>query len=350
MKVNKIEYIELYVANPLKTAVFYKSCFGFDILSCASPEKGLKDKISYILRCNDANLVISSSPDPNSEISSEIFKHDDFVKDVAFSVKNVEEIFQKSISNGALEVLKPTTITDGKNKIIKATVCVFGNVNHSFIEKISGEDLLPFYSSLSIKNDEISNLSDIDHVAIAVKQNEMDKLASFYQNTFCFHILYKEDIDFGSNGMRSVVVANESENIKLTILEPISKTQVSQIEKFIKNNNSKSGVQHIAFRTSNIIESVKRIKNNAINTLNVPLEYYESINTSIKKSLGESFYLSAKQLGILLDDDEDGQLLQVFTMPLQNRQTFFVEIIERRNSKSFGSKNIQALYKAVQGL
>jgi 4-hydroxyphenylpyruvate dioxygenase len=350
MNLINIEYIELYVSNALKSAGFYRDAFGFSIVGYGSPDTGLSDKISYILKSGSCRLVLSSGIDSGSTISTEVALHDDFVKDIAFNVEDVKKTFNHAMAKGAQGILEPTICSNGEHNIIKATINSFGNVNHSFIQGISTTDLLPFYRPLNRSNVYGTRIKGIDHIAFAVRKGMLDRVSKFYKNALNFHLLYKEDIDLGSSGMRSVVMASKDENIKVTIVEPISNTEISQVEKFITNNNNIPGVQHIAFASEDIIDSVKRIKENGIGLLHIPKEYYRSISSSLRQKLGESVFHSIEQFEILVDEDNNGQLFQVFTKPLQNRETFFAEIIERRGAKTFGSRNIKALYKAVQGL
>ena len=348
MSLNKIDYIEFYVFNAFQAANFYKSVLGFDIIAYGGPETGLKDKISYILKQGTIKLIISSALDTNSAILQHVFLHDDGIKDIAFSTKNTSAIFEESIKMGAISVLEPSEINDGKEKIIKATVASFGNTVHSFIERQTPSDILPFYAPLHYATQNIDiGLEAIDHLAIAVEGGTIKKWQEFYENVFGFHLFYSEDIYLGNSGMRSVVVANRKENIKFTLVEPVSGLEKSQVDTYISYNKG-AGVQHLAFLSEDIIQTVNSLKDLGINFLNIPESYYEGLKGTIYQKLDNDKLDSIKKLNILVDEDKEGYLMQVFSKPLQNRPTFFIEIIQRENAKGFGSGNIKALYEAVQ--
>ena len=348
MLLNKIDYIEFYVFNAFQAANFYKSELGFDIIAYVGSETGLKDKISYILKQGMIKLVISSSIDTSSSILKHVFLHDDGVKDIAFSTDNVKSLFETSTKMGATAVLTPTEVNDGKEKIIKATVVSFGNTVHSFIERQTPTDILPFYKPLHYTSQNIDiGLEAIDHLAIAVEGGTIKKWQEFYENVFGFHLFSSEDIYLGSSGMQSVVVANREENIKFTLVEPVSRSEKSQIDTYISYNGC-AGVQHLAFLSKDIIHTVNSLKDLGINFLDIPESYYEGLKETIRQKLDSDKIASIKKLNILVDENKEGYLMQVFSKPLQNRPTFFIEIIQRQNAKGFGSGNIKALYEAVQ--
>ncbi len=348
MSLNKIDYIEFYVFNAFQAANFYKSVLGFNIIAYGGPETGLKDKISYILKQGTIKLVISSAININSSILKHVVLHDDGIKDIVFSTKNTNALFAESIEMGATSILEPSEINDGKEKIIKATIASFGNTVHSFIERQTSSDILPFYTPLhyAYKNLNIG-LESIDHLAIAVEGGTIKKWQEFYENVFGFHLFYSEDIYLGNSGMRSVVVANKEENIKFTLVEPVSGLEKSQVDTYISYNKG-AGVQHLAFLSKDIIQTVNSLKALGINFLNIPGSYYEGLTETIHQKLDNDTLDSIKKLNILADEDKEGYLMQVFSKPLQSRPTFFIEVIQRENAKGFGSGNIKALYEAVQ--
>ena len=191
MSLNKIDYIEFYVFNAFQAANFYKSVFGFDIIAHGGPETGLKEKISYILKQGAIKLLISSAIDTTSPILQHVFRHDDGIKDIAFLTKNTSALFEESIKMGASSVLEPSEINDGKEKIIKATIASFGNTVHSFIERQTPSDILPFYEPLHYAPQNIDiGLEAIDHLAIAVESGTIKKWQEFYESVFGFHLFY----------------------------------------------------------------------------------------------------------------------------------------------------------------
>ena len=358
----KIDHLEFYVFNALQAANFYKSSFGFKIIAYAGPDTGMKDKISYILKHGSITLVVSSAVDPDSDIIKHVIKHDDSVKDIVFMTGDVHTLFEHSIKNGAIPIMPPTIIEDGDMSIIKATIASFGDVVHSLIQRQDliqehDRDILPFYKfihktiSLPQTPKTTPIIDAIDHLAIAVGSDSITKWQKFYQDVFGFHLFYSEDIDLGKSGMRSLVTANETENIKLVFVEPISKQEKSQIDNYLSYNNGE-GVQHLAFLSSDIICAIKYLQTQGINFLNVPASYYSNLDNSVIQRLGPQKISDLQELNILVDailnDKENKILMQAFTKPLQNRPTFFTEIIQRDKADGFGSKNIKALYEAVQ--
>lgn len=354
----KIDYIEFYVSNAFQAANFYKSVFGIEIIAYADSNTGMENKISYMLKHGSITIVISSSANPDSDIMKHVAKHDDSIKDIALITDDVYALFERSTKNGAIPIMAPTIIDDGKTRIIKAIIASFGDVVHSLIQKQNfiheqdSDNILPFYRPMPSQTvDIIPIIEDIDHLAIAVRSNSITQWQKFYQDIFGFHLFYSEDIDLGTSGMKSLVMVNETENIKFVFVEPVSKQEKSQIDNYISCNNGE-GVQHLAFLSSDIIYTITSLQKQGINFLNVPANYYSSLNTSVIQTLGQQKIDTLRKLNILVDTNlsnaETKILMQAFTKPFQNRQTFFVEIIQRYKADGFGSNNIKALYEAVQ--
>ena len=347
----KIDHIEFYVSNAFQAASFYKSFFGFDIIAYAGPTTGMQDKISYLLKQENINLTISSSINSDSHITNHILKHDDSVKDIVFLTEDVHSLFAHSIANGATTVMEPIEIDDGSTKIIKATISTFGDTVHSFIEKQG--DNLPFYKMINTKKRYVTHsmLSTIDHLAIAVEAGSIKKWQKFYQDALGFHLFFSEEVDLGHSGMKSLVMVNKEDSIKLVFVEPISREELSQVDNYLLHNNG-AGVQHIAYLTQDIVKTIKYLTKQGIDFLKVPANYYAKLDQIITKKLGQQKINQLKEFNILIDavlnSQEDKILMQTFTKPLQNKPTFFVEIIERMQNNGFGSGNIKALYEAIQ--
>lgn len=346
--INKIDYLEFYVFNAFQAANFYRSVLGFNIIAYGGPETGLKDKISYILVQEEIKLIISSTIDKQSPIIRHVLSHDDSIKDIAFLCDDTSSTFKECIKLGAIPVLPPQEINDGKEKIIKASIATFGDTVHSFIERHNDSEILPYYTKLPyMSSTKKVGLKSLDHLAIAIEKSTIKKWQNFYKKIFEFHLFYSEDIELGKSGMRSIVLANRKENIKLVFVEPISEKEKSQIETYI-NYNGGAGVQHIAFLSSDIIHSVKTLIKHGVKFLEVPASYYEGLNFPTNQEFNKENISSIRNLNILVDRDNDGYLMQVFSNPIQNSPTFFIEIIQRGKSKGFGSGNIRALYSALQ--
>ncbi|MDI9640594.1 4-hydroxyphenylpyruvate dioxygenase [Geitlerinema splendidum] len=346
--IKNIDYIELYVFNAFQSACFYKAVFGFNIIGHAGPETGITDKTSYILEQGNIRLLISSPRDRKSAPFQKIIDHDEYVKDVAFTVTDIRTVYEQAIKAGAKSVLSPTLIEDGRTKLIKACIQTFGNTIHTFIERDETTNFqLPYYEHFQDPPNTFEvGLEDLDHIAIAVETGQIELWKNFYSNVFNFHTFHKEDIFTSDNGMKSIVVSDANEVIKFVLVEGISKSKTSQIDNYISYNGC-SGIQHLAFSTKNIYNAATLLTKQGINFLKIPESYYADLPDNLKEHFLERM-TQIKDLNILLDAEKNGYLLQMFTRPLQNFPTFFIEIIQRENSQGFGSNNIKALFRAVE--
>lgn len=343
-----IDYIEIYVFNAFQAACFYRSVFGFDIIAYAGPETGMKDKISYLLYQGNIHLLISSARDRSSPLLKHVISHDESVKDIGFTTQNASKLYEMARSKGAVSILEPTEFYDGEVKTIKATIQTFGNTVHSFIEReFSSPFRLPFYMALNYSsNNMVVGLESLDHIAVAIETGSLEKWRRFYEEALGFHVFYAEDVYTNDSGMKSVVVSDPSETVKLVLVEGVSNKKKSQIENYISYHGS-SGVQHLAFTSRDIFKTATLLQNQGIKFLEIPEVYYESMPSALKKILQDKMEM-IKHLNILVDLEKQGYLMQMFTRPLQNLPTFFIEIIQRENSTGFGSNNIKALYEAVE--
>jgi 4-hydroxyphenylpyruvate dioxygenase len=341
------DYIEIYVFNALQAANFYRTIFGFDIIAYGGPETGLKDQISYLLLQGSIRLLISSGISRGSSILKHVINHDESVKDIAFTIHNVPKLYEAAKRAGAISVLEPTEIYDGKVRTIKATIAAFGNTVHSFIER---ENLIlhefPFYTPLNyLANKNPIGLEKLDHVAIAVETGSIEKWQKFYEDVLGFCVLYAEDVYTNDSGMKSVVVSDPTKTIKFVLVEGVSIKKKSQIENYISYHGC-SGVQHLAFSTKDIIKAANLLQNQGIKFLEIPGTYYDNISPILKDMLKDKMQ-DIRYSNILVDLEQHGYLMQMFTRPLQNRPTSFIEIVQRENSTGFGSNNIKALFEAV---
>lgn len=342
-----IDYVEVYVFNAFQAANFYRSAFGFDIVAYSGPETGINDQVSYFLRQNFINMLITSSLNRESPLLKHVINHDDSIRDIAFLTNNVGKMYEKAIKAGATPILEPTDILDSKTRITKATIATFGNTVHSFIEREDSSHNLPFYKPLNYSSNKFSlGLENIDHIAIAIKTGELEKWKKFYENVLGFHVFYSEDVYTNDSGMKSVVVTDPTETIKFVLVEGVTKKKKSQIENYITYNGC-SGVQHLAFLARDIIKAANTLQQNGIKFLEIPNTYYDSIPSELKKTLHNKIE-ALQHSNILIDQEDNGYLMQMFTRPLQNLPTFFIEIVQRENSIGFGSNNIKALYEAVE--
>ena len=343
-----VDYIEIYVFNAFQAANFYRSVFGFDIIGYAGPETGLKDQVSYFLRQGSISLLISSAIHGDSSPSKFVVNHKESIKDVAFTTTDVSMLYETALRAGAVSILEPTEIYDGKLKITKATIATFGNTVHSFIEREDPSSYeLPFYTPLRYPSNNISvGLENLDHIAVALETGSMELWKNFYEEVLGFYVFSAEDIYTDASGMKSVVISNPAETIKFVLVEGVSGKKPSQIENFVSYHGC-SGVQHIAFSSKNIIATASLLQKQGIKFLEIPETYYENIPPALKKNLQDKMEI-IRYSNILVDLEKHGYLMQMFTRPPENLPTFFIEIIQRENSIGFGSNNIKALYEAVE--
>lgn len=341
--IKKIDHVELYVANIVQATSFYKNTFGFKTIA----ERIFDDeKVSNLLTQGNIQLILTSSKNPKDNISKQVNLHGDFVKDISFEVVGIEKIFSQIISNDFKVVEFPTKLEYQGNVIIKAKIATFGDVEHTLIEKIdcNKKFILPDYPVLDNDIKIEANLQTIDHVAIAV--DNLYEWKNLYQQGLNFYQFYQETIETKHTGMDSIVMNSPNNSVKFVFVAPKKGTYKSQIEKFLEYNSS-CGVQHLAFSTQNILDTIKYLKQNNIEFLPIPDSYYENLPIVLKEKFKSSFN-TIKELRILLDQDDDGYLQQIFTKPLQTTPTFFLEIIQREGANSFGRNNIMALFKAVE--
>lgn len=346
---HKIAYVELYVANIIQATNFYKNALGFNIVAQGISTNGrTSNKISNILTQGSIYLILTSSLDYKDLLSKQVNVHGDFVKDISFEVTNIYKVYNQAISQSFVSIEKPNVISHQGNKVIKAKIGTFGDVVHTLIEKIHCKDefVVPGYPVLNFQKETSpsSKIDKLDHVAIAV--DNLNKWKEFYRDGLGFYQFYQETIETKRTGMDSVVMNSNNDIVKFVFVAPKKTTYKSQIEKFLEYNNA-SGVQHLAFSTQDIISTVRHLKKHHIEFLAIPDEYYDNLSDTLKKYF-QNIFSSIKELGILVDQDNDGYLQQIFTKPIQTKPTFFLEIIQRSGAYSFGKNNITALFKAVE--
>lgn len=351
---NGFAYIELYADSAKQSAFFFSHAFGFTPIGYKGLETGCKDKACIILNQGEVNLIISSPLHSNSEIADHVKQHGFSVKDVAFDVPDAVLAYQEALSRGATSALPPTRLQDGNGTIIRSAIKTYGNTIHSFISREGyPKGLLPgfvpytkiFPGTTSVDS---VGLECIDHVVGNVELGKMDEWVSFYERILGFSQLThftEDDISTEYSALMSKVMFNGNGKIKLPINEPAEGKRKSQIEEYLDFHEG-PGVQHIAFLTNDIIKTVSALKASGVRFLFVPKTYYEQIPDRIGTIKEDLERISA--LGILVDRDEDGYLLQIFTKTLQDRPTLFFEIIQREGSQGFGVGNFKALFEAIE--
>tara|TARA_B100000579_G_scaffold374034_1_gene338005 strand:- start:436 stop:1524 length:1089 start_codon:yes stop_codon:yes gene_type:complete len=349
-KISAFDHCELYVGNAKQAAHYYKNVLGFQAIGYKGLETGSRDKVSYVMKQNKVSFVLSSPLIPGTEMGLHIDKHGDGIKDVSFSVDNAENAWKETTDRGAKSISKPKLINDDKGEAVIATIKTYGDTTHTFVERSNYKGaFLPGYAAIKKENNDNSvGLIHIDHVVGNQPDGIMQPVCDFYEKIFGWHRFWSvddKDVSTKYSSLRSIVMANENEIIKMPINEPAEGLKKSQIQEFIDYYKG-SGVQHVAMSTKDIISTVKKLKSNGIEFLPTPESYYNNITDRI--GYIEEDLNSLAELGILIDSDENGYMLQIFTKPIQDRPTLFYEIIQRKGSNSFGKGNFKALFESIE--
>ena len=349
-KINSFDHCELYVSNAKQAAHYYQTALGFQPIAYQGLETGNRNKVSYVMKQNQIRFVLSSPLVPGTEIGQHIDKHGDGVKDISFAVDNAENAWQETTSRGAESVSEPQMIEDEKGEAILATIKTYGDTTHTFVERENYNGVfLPGYQVMDVGT--VANptgLVHIDHVVGNQPNGEMEPTCKFYEKVFGWHRFWSvddKDVSTEFSALRSIVMANENEKIKMPINEPAEGLKKSQIQEFVEFYDG-PGVQHVAMSTKDIIKTVKQLKLNGVELLETPKTYYDDLKKRVGDFDEDIDILS--ELGILLDSDENGYMLQIFTKPLQDRPTLFYEIIQRKGSNSFGKGNFKALFESIE--
>lgn len=350
LPINGTDYIEFYVGNSRQAAHYYQSAFGFQPLAYAGPETGVRDRASYVLRQNKIRFVLTSPLQPEGNISAHILKHGDGVKVLALWVDDAEKAFDETVKRGAKPYLKPQSEKDDFGEVKRSGICLYGDTVHIFVERKNYDGIfLPGYKTwtphFKTKN---TGLLHVDHCVANVGWNEMNQWVNFYEEVMGFRNLISFDdktITTEYSALMSKVMSNGNGRIKFPINEPAEGKKKSQIEEYLDYYRSQ-GIQHVAMATNNIIETVTNLQDRGVEFLKVPATYYDHVLERVGKI--EEDLAPLRKLGILIDRDDEGYLLQIFTKPVQVRPTLFFEIIERKGAQSFGAGNFKALFEAIE--
>jgi 4-hydroxyphenylpyruvate dioxygenase len=344
------DFCELYVGNAKQSSYFYQNTMGFDLIAYQGLETGNREYVSYVLNQGLINLVLTSPLTHGTEIGRHIDMHGDGMKNISFSVDNSRIAWKESIKRGAKSEYEPKIISDENGEIVISAIRTFGDTIHSFVERksYSGPFLPGFVSIEDGRGKNSVGLRHIDHVVGNQPDGEMKNVCRFYENVLGWHRFWSvddKDINTKYSSLRSIVMANDNEKVKIPINEPADGIKKSQIQEFIDFYNS-SGVQHLALSTKDILKTVEKMRQNGVEFLPTPKTYYKDLRKRIGNIDEDLSQLS--QLGILVDKDENGYMLQIFTKPLQDRPTLFFEIIQRKGSNSFGKGNFKALFESIE--
>ena len=345
-----IDYVEFYVGNSKQSAHYFKSAFGFQSEAYSGLETGNKENISFVIKQEKIRLVLTSSYKSNSAVNKHCNKHGDGVKVIAFWVEDATKSFKETVKRGAKPYMKPTKEEDGNGYVIRSGIHTYGETVHLFIERnnYNGIFLPGFVKWDSSYNPESIGLKYIDHIVGNVGWNKMNVWSKFYEEVLGFsQIISFDDNDISTEytALMSKVMSSGNGRVKFPINEPAKGINKSQIEEYLDFYNG-AGVQHIALETDDIIYTVGNLRKRGIEMLYIPDTYYDTIIDRVGKITEDIKEL--KKHGILIDRDDDGYLLQIFTKPLVDRPTLFFEIIQRKGAKSFGKGNFKALFVAIE--
>lgn len=350
LPINGTDFIEFYVGNAKQSAIYYQYAFGFQMVAYSGPETGVRDRASYVLRQDKITLVLTSSMDPESPIAEHVKKHGDGVKVLALWVDDAEKSYYETMQRGAESVSEPETLSDENGEVTVASIQTYGETIHTFVDRsgYNGVFMPGFEPRKSMMDVTPIGLKYVDHCVGNVELGEMNKWVEFYQKVMGFNLLITfddKDISTEYTALMSKVVSNGNGYIKFPINEPAEGKRKSQIEEYIDFYRG-AGVQHIAVATDDIIHTVGELRRRGVEFLYVPDNYYDDVLDRVGKIDEE--LLALKDLNILIDRDEEGYLLQIFTKPVQDRPTVFYEIIQRKGAKSFGKGNFKALFEAIE--
>lgn len=337
-----------YVGNAKQAAHYYRQLFGFDIVAYRGPETGHRDTCAYVLQQNQITFVFTAALSADHAVAQHVYHHGDGVKDIGFKVSDVQQAYETAIARGARPVQAPYTLQDESGTVHKAIVATYGDTTHTFIDRSGYQGIFePEFQPYHLPG-QSTGLQRVDHIVGNVEEGLMDQWAEFYQKIFGFYVFrYYSDKDISTqySALVSKVMANQSGTVKMPINAPASGLKKSQIQEYIDYYKS-AGVQHLAISTPDIIQTVRCLRANGVELMRVPQTYYDEIAQRVGH-IDESLKDLA-ELGILIDRDEEGYLLQIFTMPVQDRPTFFFEIIQRQGSEGFGKGNFKALFEAIE--
>ncbi len=343
-------HIEFYVGNAKQAAFYYRRALGFKLRGYLGPETGVRDRVSYLVEQGKIRFVLTTSLHPDSAISEHVKNHGDGVRDIAIHVENAEEAYRIATERGARGVMEPVETSDHFGSVKMATIATYGDTVHTFVERrdYNGFFLPNFVERGDDPLAESVGLLHVDHVVGNVDWNKMEETVNFYRNVFGFtRFVSFDDSDISTeySALRSTVVANQNKWIKFPINEPAAGLKKSQIEEYVQFYKG-AGVQHIAMESSNILETIAKMRDNGVEFITVPETYYHDLAERVGE-ISESI-AELKGLNILVDRDDKGYMLQIFTKPVEDRPTLFFEIIQRRGGESFGKGNFKALFEAIE--
>jgi 4-hydroxyphenylpyruvate dioxygenase len=351
LPLNGTDYIEFYVGNARQSAHYYRSAFGFRLAAYRGPETGIRDQASYVLVQNKIRLVLTTPLRPDHPISDHIRTHGDGVRDIALWVDDAEAAWRETTRRGARSVQEPKVVRDEHGKVCLASIAAYGDTIHTFVERkdYSGP-FIPGFRAVE-EDDSVARptgLKHVDHVVGNVGWGQMNRWVDFYRDVMGFRLFRHfddKDISTEYSALMSKVMANGNDRVKFPINEPAHGKRKSQIEEYLEFYHG-PGVQHIALATDDIVDTVSKLRRQGVEFLRVPSTYYDGLLARMGPI--DEPVPRLQELGILVDRDEEGYMLQIFTRPVEDRPTLFFEVIQRKGSRSFGKGNFKALFEAIE--
>jgi 4-hydroxyphenylpyruvate dioxygenase len=351
LPLNGMDHVEFWVGNARQAAHYYRSAFGMRLAAYSGPETGVRERASYMLEQGKIRFVLTTPLQPDHPIADHIKLHGDGVHDIAIEVDDAESAYRETTRRGARGVREPFTVKDSSGEARMASIATYGDTIHTFVERRNYRGpFLPGYVECA-GPDKVSRptgLKYIDHMVGNVGWNQMNQWVRFYEDVMGFRLYQTfddKDISTEYSALMSKVMANGNGRIKFPINEPAEGRKKSQIEEYIEFYKG-PGVQHIAMGTGDIIGTVTQLRNQGVDFLRVPSTYYRELTDRVGK-IDEPID-QLEDLGILVDRDDEGYMLQIFSKPVEDRPTLFYEIIQRKGSRSFGKGNFKALFEAIE--
>ena len=348
--INGTDYIEFYCGNAKQSSLFFQHVLGFQLVAYRGPETGVRNRASYLLQQDKIRFVLTSPLGPDGQIADHVRKHGDGVRDFAFWVDDARDAYAKAVDRGAVSIHEPEVTSDADGEVIIAAIGTYGDTIHSIVERRNYHGLfLPGFVPVQSNYASVSTgLKYIDHCVGNVELGRMNYWVEYYSRVLGFYNLLSFDdkqISTEYSALMSKVMSNGNGRIKFPINEPAAGKKKSQVEEYLDFYGG-PGIQHIAIATDDIVKTVGELKRRGMEFLSIPASYYDTVLDRVGK-IDEDLAPLAK-LGILVDHDDEGYLLQVFSKPIQDRPTLFVELIQRKGAKSFGAGNFKALFESLE--
>lgn len=347
--IKQFDHLEFYVGNAQQASRFYSHGFGFTNTAYRGLETGIRDTASYVMEQGEIRFVLSTGLHPNHLIAKSVLKHGDAVAVMGLEVPDVVSAYKETTHRGAIGAIEPTETEDGYGIFRYAAIQAYGDVLIKFVDRRDYAGVFaPGFQPRNSNNHPPKGLNAIDHIVGNVELGEMDRWVKFFEQTMGFNLLVHFDdraISTEYSALMSKVMQDSTRRIKLPINEPAQGKRKSQIAEYLEYNYG-PGIQHIALSTNNIIRTVTQLKSAGVEFLPTPPTYYDDLETRVGKIAEPIAQLA--ELGILVDRDDEGYLLQIFTQPVQDRPTLFFEVIERHGCQGFGEGNFKALFEAIE--